>query len=143
MQDFVQAFISGSSMIFVPCCIFTHTPAHLFSSTEWHMQRQHRPPGVFVGSCGEAPVTDDETRTMTNTADKTLRITLIHLALGFIAGRRFEKAPNAYRILLLRCKTDQITVVMAGIFRDWSALRPIAARNSRCRARPPFLKREA
>lgn len=40
-QLLVQAFISRSAMIFRPCCIFTQTRAHRFSSTEWQLHRQH------------------------------------------------------------------------------------------------------
>jgi hypothetical protein len=78
-------------MIFVPCCILTHTRAHLFSSAEWHMQRQHRPPGSFIGSCRVAPVNDDETRTMTKTEDMTLRVMLIHLTFGFVTESAIQK----------------------------------------------------
>jgi surfactin synthase thioesterase subunit len=81
-------------MIFVPCCILTHTRAHLFSSTEWHMQRQQRPPGSFIGSCRDAPVNDDETRTMTKTADMALLGMLIHLAFGFFAESAIRKVTN-------------------------------------------------
>lgn len=62
-QDFVQDFISGSSMILRPCCIRTHTGAHLFSSTAWHMQRQHQPPGSYLGTRAVAPVTDNKAKT--------------------------------------------------------------------------------
>ena len=103
----MQAFISGSSMIFVPCCILTHTRAHLFSSAEWHMQRQHRPPGSLIGSCGEAPVNDDETRTMTNTADITLFEMLIHLMFGSVAESAIQKKHKVHRCILLpRRQTD-------------------------------------
>lgn len=42
-QDVVQAFISGSSIILVPCCIVTQAREHFPSSTEWHMHRQQSP----------------------------------------------------------------------------------------------------
>src|ERR1700740_3500251 len=71
-------------MIFAPCCILTHTRAHLFSSAEWHMHRQHRPPGSVVGTGRGAPVNDEETSTMRNTADTTLLVMPVHLPFGLL-----------------------------------------------------------
>ena len=67
-QCSVQTFISGSSMIFVPCCICMHIRAHLFSSAAWHMQRQHKPPRSPVSTGREAPVSDNEARRTMKTA---------------------------------------------------------------------------
>ena len=71
-QEFVHTFIWGSSTIFFPCCNFTQRRAHLFSSTEWHMQRQHQLPGSY--GCRVVPVNPNEAR-KTMTTNKNLRFT--------------------------------------------------------------------
>jgi len=67
-QLFVQAFISGSSIIFVPCCMSTQDCAHWRSSTEWHMQRQH---SARSRCCAgrDTPVSGNEARTTAKTAN--------------------------------------------------------------------------
>src|SRR5579864_2231769 len=68
MHDRVQAFISGSSIILVPCCIFTHARVHLLSSAAWHMHRQQSPPGASAATGREAPVSDIPAKLAMNSA---------------------------------------------------------------------------
>ena len=111
-QDFVQAFISGSSMTLVPCCILTHTRAHLFSSAAWHSQRQHKPPRSSIGAGRVAPVNSNEPRTTTKIADTNFFVmlgcqTLWHSEDSASAA---QSAGVCY-ILLSAAKIGQITVV--------------------------------
>jgi hypothetical protein len=59
---------------FFPCCIFMQRRAHLCSSTEWHMHRQHQLPGSYC--CRVVPVSAKEAST-TITAEMNLRFTFI------------------------------------------------------------------
>ena len=92
-------------MTFVPCCIRTHTPAHLFSSKEWHMQRQHNPPRSSPGTCPEAPVSHNEARITMKTAG------LKFFAIVWLLTFMFSCGNCRRRILLFFRKGHQITVV--------------------------------
>ena len=67
-QLLVQAFIAASAMIFRPCCIFTQTRAHRFSSMEWQLHRQHS--ARSRGATGrETPVSVSEATTTARRAN--------------------------------------------------------------------------
>ena len=108
-QFLVQAFISGSSTIFVPCCMLTHACVHLFSSTEWHMHRQHNARS-FGGTGREMPVSGKDATTTARRAN---------------LGLRFIEVRNRY--------VSQIKVLIRCILRPFRPLRQITVVISRRR----------
>lgn len=89
-QLFVQAFISGSSMIFVPCCIFTQTCAQRLSSREWQVHRQQSARSCCAAG-RETPVRGSEATTTARSAS---------LGLHFIEVRHRS---NSQIKELIRC----------------------------------------
>lgn len=108
-QLFVQAFISLSSITFLPCCILTQSREHCVSSTEWHMHKQQSPPGP--SSAGrETPVSGNAA---SNTAS------MANLGLFFIEGidRYISQIRELIRCILLPFQPfRQITLVIRSTF---------------------------